>query len=77
MAALWARPEVYLDGRVRQATSAWHQVSDGVVDRALAALGRDLDGGRWDDRYGHLRQAATMDVGLRIVHADLASSKRP
>jgi SAM-dependent methyltransferase len=77
MAALWARPEVYLDARVRQATSAWHEVPDGVVDRALAALGRDLESGRWDERYGHLRQAATMDVGLRIVQADLVSSTRP
>jgi SAM-dependent methyltransferase len=76
MAALWAKPEVYLDARVRQATSAWHEVPDGVVDRALAALDRDLDSGRWDQRYGHLRQAATMDVGLRIVQADLASSLR-
>lgn len=71
MAALWARPEAHLDARVRSATSAWHQIPRHVVDRALAALRRDLQSGRWDERHGHLRRAATLDVGLRIVRAEL------
>jgi hypothetical protein len=77
MAALWAKPEACLDARVRRATSAWHQIPNQVVDRALAALGRDLDSGRWDERYGHLRHTATRDIGLRIVRADLTVPTTP
>jgi SAM-dependent methyltransferase len=74
MAALWASPEAYLDARIRGATSAWHQVPHHVVDRALARLRRDLASGRWDERYGALRDASTLDVGLRIVRAELRES---
>ena len=71
LAALWARPEAYLDARIRSATSAWHQVPREVVDRALAALRRDLESGVWDERYGQLRCMSTRDVGLRIVCAEM------
>jgi SAM-dependent methyltransferase len=69
LAALWAQPEALLDPAVRRATSAWHQVSPEVADRALAALRADLESGRWDERHGHLRDEAAHDVGLRIVSA--------
>jgi ubiquinone/menaquinone biosynthesis C-methylase UbiE len=71
MAALWARPEAYLDARIRGATSAWGQVSRDVEDRALASLRRDLDSEAWDERHGALRDTPALDVGLRIVRAEL------
>jgi SAM-dependent methyltransferase len=71
MAALWARPEAYLDGRTRSATSPWHQLPSHVVDPALRRLEEDLDRGRWDEQYGELRRRPTLDVGLRIVCAVL------
>lgn len=70
-AALWARPELYLDPRVRAATSVWHELPRAVSERALGQLRRDLDSGSWDERYGHLRTAAEWDVGLRLVCAEL------
>jgi SAM-dependent methyltransferase len=77
MAALWARPEAYLDACIRSATSAWQLVPRQVVDRALAALRHDLDSGDWDERYGHLRHMPTLDVGLRIVRAEMPYGATP
>jgi SAM-dependent methyltransferase len=72
-AALWARPEEYLDPRVRAATSVWHQLPAAVSKRALDSLRYDLESGRWDERYGHLRTTPEWDVGLRLIRAELAN----
>lgn len=71
LATLWARPEEYLDPRVRAATSAWDQVSPATADRAVERLRRDLASGAWDERYGHLRTTPELDVGLRLLRAEL------
>jgi len=71
-ATLWARPEQYLDPAVRAATSVWDQLPPGVAERALAKLRRDLESGEWDRRYGRLRTTPELDVGLRLVHAELS-----
>ncbi|MHB1533974.1 MAG: class I SAM-dependent methyltransferase [Acidimicrobiales bacterium] len=67
LAALWARPEAYLDPEVRRGTSPWHQVPVEAADRGLRRLRADLADGTWDQRYGHLRRMADLDVGLRLV----------
>jgi SAM-dependent methyltransferase len=69
--ALWSRPEAFLDPRVRQASSIWHLLSAAVAEPALDRLRRDLESGEWDRRYGHLRSRASLDVGLRLVTAEL------
>jgi SAM-dependent methyltransferase len=73
-ATLWARPEEYLDSRIRAATSVWHQLPEAVSARALEQLRRDLDSGAWDKRYGHLRTTPAWDVGLRLIRAELRST---
>src|SRR5205823_2595014 len=70
-ATLWARPEQYLDPSVRAATSVWDQLPPEVTERALDRLRRDLESGAWDERYGHLRTKPELDVGLRLVRAEL------
>ncbi len=70
-ATLWARPEEYLDPRIRAATSVWHQLPPEVSARALDQLARDLDSGAWDERYSHLRTTPEWDVGLRLIRAEL------
>ena len=70
-ATLWARPEEYLDPRIRAATSVWHALPPEVSARALDRLSRDLASGTWDERYGHLRTTAEWDVGLRLIRAEL------
>ncbi len=69
--ALWSRPEAHLDPRVRQASSTWHRLPAPAIDRALAELEADLESGAWDRRHGHLRQLEELDVGLRLVRAEL------
>ncbi len=68
---LWSRPEAHLDARVRQASSSWHRVPRAAADRAVAQLREDLDSGEWDRRLGHLRTESSLDVGLRLVRAEL------
>ena len=69
--ALWSRPEAHLDPRVRQASSTWHRLEPAVVERALGELAADLESGEWDRRHGHLRELDELDIGLRLVHAEL------
>ena len=71
-ATLWARPEQYLDPVVRAATSVWDQLPAEVTERAIERLRSDLESGEWDRRYRHLRSTPELDVGLRIVRAELA-----
>jgi SAM-dependent methyltransferase len=71
MAAFWGRPEAYLDPAIRAATSPWHQLAPETVNRALDHLRRDLANGAWDQRYGRLRRRRELDVGLRLVCADV------
>jgi SAM-dependent methyltransferase len=70
-AALWARPEQYLDPQVRAATSVWQRLPADIEARAIADLRRDLASGEWDRRYGHLRTTPEYDVGLRLITAEL------
>jgi SAM-dependent methyltransferase len=69
--ALWDRPEAFLDPNVRRASSIWHLLPDAAVEPALERLGRDLESGEWDRRYGELRMRPSLDVGLRLVTATL------
>lgn len=69
--ALWSRPEAHLDPRVRQASSIWHLLPEGAIDRGLGQLRHDLESGRWDRRHGHLRSQPSLDVGLRLVRVEL------
>jgi SAM-dependent methyltransferase len=65
--AFQCRPEAYLDPAVRAAQSAWSRLPDGVEERALAELARDLESGAWDERYGEWRRLSDYDGGLRLV----------
>lgn len=69
--AIWDRPELHLDPAVRRASSVWHVMERDEIDRGLAALEGDLQSGRWDERHGHLRRMDELDVGLRLVVAEL------
>jgi SAM-dependent methyltransferase len=70
--AYWGRPEKILDPVVRQASSNWHEVSTETTNRGLGQLQKDLESGAWDRRYGYLRARDSLDVGLRLVVAELA-----
>jgi SAM-dependent methyltransferase len=69
--ALWDRPEMHLDPEVRQGSSVWHAMGDEEVEAGVAALRADLESGRWDERHGELRETSELDVGLRLIVAEL------
>ncbi|MDE2914640.1 MAG: class I SAM-dependent methyltransferase [Paracoccaceae bacterium] len=67
LGSFWAHPERVLDPQARAATSGFACTDNSVVDRVVRAVARDLADGSWDARYGHLRDLAAFDVGLRLV----------
>jgi SAM-dependent methyltransferase len=69
--ALWDRPEWLLDPEVRRASSIWHRMPPDAAERGLARLRTELDNGLWDEKYGHLRRQADLDIGLRLISAEL------
>ncbi len=66
--AYWRRPEAYLDPRVRAGTSVFSQVSSAAVDRAVAALGADLETGRWHERHRELLTKDELHLGYLRDH---------
>jgi SAM-dependent methyltransferase len=71
-AAYWRRPRAYLDPGVRNGISVFHALPEAEVEAAMERLRDDLDSGRWDERYGHLRELSELDVGLRLVAAEFS-----
>jgi len=65
--AYYGRPECLLDPAARRACSAWSFVEAKVEARFVNELGRDLQSGRWDAEYGHLRQQAHFDGSLKLI----------
>jgi len=63
----YARPEAYLDPAVRAAQSVWPRLAEGVEERVVHALARDLASGAWDERHSHLRTEPAYEGGLRLI----------
>lgn len=66
-AAFWAHPERVSDPVARAGTSGFSRMPRAVVDRAVAAVDRDLADGTWDARHGRLRGLPEYDAGLRLI----------
>ena len=71
LGAFWRRPEAYLDPDVRNGISAFAQMAPEHARRGLARLADDLRSGRWEARHGALRGRDSLDVGYRLVVAEL------
>lgn len=71
LGAYWRRPQAFLDEAVRKGISAFSRVS-GFGD-GLHRLEQDLATGAWKRRYGTLLHQDTLDIGYRIVIANLAT----
>jgi SAM-dependent methyltransferase len=65
--AYYARPEMFLDPRVRAAQSAWAFVDDTAIARGIERLRADLASGAWDERYGALRTQPEFVGSLRLI----------
>lgn len=68
-AAFWGRPEAMLRPDVQAGMSFLAQLPAGARARGTSRLADDLASGRWDERFGHLRERTELDVGYRLVLA--------
>jgi ubiquinone/menaquinone biosynthesis C-methylase UbiE len=69
--ALWHRPELFLEPATLRASSLWHRLAPEVIEHGQERLRADLESGRWDEAHGHLRTLPELDIGLRLVSAEL------
>jgi len=67
LGSFWAHPERVLDAEARRSVSGFARLPPEVVDRAVAAVERDLRDGTWEARHGRLRELRDYDAGLRLV----------
>lgn len=67
LCAYWRRPAAYLDVRIRTAISSFWKIGD--VTAQLHRLEQDLESGAWQERYGHLTQLRSCDLGYRLIVA--------
>jgi SAM-dependent methyltransferase len=74
--AYWRRPEAYLDPRVRSGISVFAQVSCAAVDRAIDALGADLETGRWQERHRELLSMDELHLGFYLITAESTQDRR-
>jgi ubiquinone/menaquinone biosynthesis C-methylase UbiE len=67
----WARPELYLDERIRNGISSFAKITDDELEQGLSRLRQDLETEEWDREYGYLRQQSQHDVGYRFVYTTI------
>jgi hypothetical protein len=65
--AFYARPESFLDDRVRAAQSAWGFITPEATHRAIAHLRQDLTTGQWDRTYAPWRTQPHYLGSLRLI----------
>ncbi|GAA3997407.1 class I SAM-dependent methyltransferase [Streptomyces plumbiresistens] len=70
-AAYWRRPRAYLDPQVRAGISMLAQTGEDALAPGLAALADDLATGRWHERHAELLALDAIDVGYRLLVADI------
>lgn len=64
----WGRPELYLDSNIRNGISSFRKIDDELLNSGLSRLRQDLETGRWDLKYGYLRQQNEYDAGYCFIH---------
>jgi hypothetical protein len=71
--AYWRRPHAYLDEGVRESMAVFRQLDPIQAQTGLERLAGDLTTRRWHERHGHLLDREALDLGYRLLVADLAS----
>jgi SAM-dependent methyltransferase len=71
LSGYWARPEMYLNNEIRRNISNFALAEAEIVARGLKALQADLESGAWDRKYGYLRFQREIDLGHRLLIANL------
>jgi SAM-dependent methyltransferase len=68
--AYWRLPEAYLHTDVQAGISVFSQLSSAAVDRAIDALGADLETGRWQERHRELLTMDELHLGYYLITAE-------
>ena len=69
--SFWRRPAAYLDPLVRNCISVFSRLPEAELAGGLAALRRDLESGAWEERHADLLRLDELELGYRLVIADL------
>ena len=69
--AFWRRPHAYLDPVIRAGISVFARLDPAVVAEALERLRRDLDEGTWHARNRDILDLSELDLGYRLLVAEL------
>ncbi|WP_107656079.1 class I SAM-dependent methyltransferase [Nocardia suismassiliense] len=69
--AYWRRPEAYLDETVQAGMSMLALTPKPMLQQGLSRLKEDLETGAWQTRYADLLERPHLDLGYRLVTADL------
>jgi hypothetical protein len=70
-AAYWRRPQADLDPAVRAGISMLAKTGEDALRAGLTRLADDLRTRRWHDNHADLLQLDSLDVGYRILIAEL------
>jgi SAM-dependent methyltransferase len=73
--AHWRRPDAYLEPAVRAAISVFALLDPAEVGDGLRRLQADLASGRWEREHRALLDLPALDLGYRVVVAELAASR--
>jgi SAM-dependent methyltransferase len=65
--AYFGRPEEFLNADVRRSQSSWGFISKSQEESVVEQLRVDIDGGRWDQRFGRLRELSHYQGSLRLI----------
>jgi SAM-dependent methyltransferase len=71
LAAFWRRPRAYLDERVRAGMSIFHLPGAERLLDGLNVLAEDMQTGRWEDRNREVLEREELDLGYRLLVAEL------
>jgi hypothetical protein len=72
--AYWRRPDAYLDERLRESMAVFRELDPVQTQTGLERLAADLATRRWHARHGHLLEEEALDLGYRLLVAELESS---
>lgn len=73
--AFWQRPSAYLDPDVRSGISTYALIDPVERDKGLRRLRADLESGKWAARHASLLTLDELDLGYRLIVAELASHR--
>ena len=75
--AYWRRPHAYLDPTVRAGMSMLALTAKPLLREGLSRLRADLATGAWTHRHADLLDKPQLDLGYRLVVADLTEDPAP